>query len=101
MTFAVNFLNDPVNLAVVMAGLALVIASVAVLHYSLERKSLLDRVRRLEATLALTRQPQEANPKTADEVQRSVTNGEEADESERKSVDEYAPDSLPPGVRFV
>ena len=101
MPFGGNFLSDPANLAVVMAGLALVVALVAVLHYSLERKVMLDRLRRLEAALASAMEESQSGQKTAHEVTAAAADDDNAGEVTAVPADEFSPDSLPPGIRFV
>lgn len=91
MTFINDVIADPSGLAVMMAALALVASLVCVLHYAVDRRTLLERVRRLESALAA----QKGNGADDDEQARAVY-----------SVPAMAPpqeedDALPPGIRFV
>lgn len=94
MLFGEDFVSDPAKFAVILSGLALVVALVAVLHYTLERKTLLSRIRRLEAAMAPPAEPQTGILKQAGHD--IVTPAPAA-----SSADDFSPDMLPPGTRFV
>lgn len=78
---------EPSGLALVLAGAALVVSLVGALHYTLERRILTERIKKLEQTLQET--------SAADLPASAVP------EMEEESTGDQAPDALPPGIRFV
>ena len=101
MSYMEDLLGDPANLAVVMAALALVVALVAVLHYCVERKTMVDRLRRLEAMLAKAAHASSGGGGQSSRGALAAGEDNDPGENPAEEVAGDDPDSLPPGIRFV
>lgn len=100
MFFSGDFLSDPINIVALMAGLALVVSLTTALHYSLDRKAMIVRMKNLEAAMNISPPVmQESNFRQARERQVASLDGHR--EEARATMVEGDPDPFPQGMRFV
>ena len=101
MLFTGSLAGDPASLAVVMAGLALVLSFIGVLHYWLERKSLTSRITRLESALRAAGGAGQTEPEDQDAAAgENISAGQSALFVSEEALQEDD-DTLPAGIRFV
>ena len=100
MFFFDDFLRDPINIIAVMAGLALVVSLTTALHYSLDRKAMMARMKNLEAAMNVSPlAPQDIEFRIGRERQVSAPGSHE--DAVQAVMSEEEPNPFPQGMRFV